>query len=227
MTTSGHHPAAGFTLIEMLIVTTLIGVLAGVAVPNLISSRANANEAAVIATLRAITTAQFQFQTAGELDQDSDSGFEFATLGELGALDPLRGTGVPLSKNLLSASVATVDGSGWVQLHGYRFCLYLPDTVGLGVVGLPANAGTIDPGQSRRYWTCLAWPNDAATSGRRTFFVNQQGQVLKTLQRVYSGAGFVPPAGAGLMGVSPGRIDSQFLATDTVGADGHRWAVVH
>ena len=52
-----RHPG-GFTLIEMLIVTALIGVIASVAVPNLLSSRLVANESAAIQTMRAISTAQ-------------------------------------------------------------------------------------------------------------------------------------------------------------------------
>ncbi|MGK0204125.1 MAG: prepilin-type N-terminal cleavage/methylation domain-containing protein, partial [Planctomycetota bacterium] len=92
MRTPTNHRENGFTLIEILIVTTIFGILAGVAVPNLMSSRLAANEAAVIATMRAISTAQFQFQSSGELDVDRDAGFEFGTFGELAALDELRGS---------------------------------------------------------------------------------------------------------------------------------------
>ena len=47
---------SGFTLVELLVVTAVIGIIAGVAVPNLVTSRAIANERAVIATLRTIST---------------------------------------------------------------------------------------------------------------------------------------------------------------------------
>ena len=223
-----NHAESGFTLIEMLIVTTVIGVVAGMTVPNLLSSRLAANEAAVIATLRAISTAQFQFQSAGELDQNGDAGFEYGTLGELGALDPLRGTTEPIARNLLSTRVATVDDNGWMTHHGYHFCLYLPDPAGAGVPGMPANEAGIDPLMSRNYWVCVAWPVEEATTGNCTFFVNQQGQVMRSRKPGYTGSTSVPPAGAALLGTAgDDRINSQALATDQLGADGKHWTVVH
>lgn len=223
-----NHAQSGFTLIEMLIVTTVIGVVAGMTVPNLLSSRLAANEAAVIATLRAISTAQFQFQSAGELDQNDDAGFEYGTLGELGALDPLRGGAAPIARNLLSSRVATVDANGWMTHHGYHFCLYLPDAAGAGVPGTPANAADIDPVMARNYWVCVAWPVQEATTGNCTFFVNQQGQVMRSRKAGYTGATSVPPAGAALLATaSDANIDSQALATDQLGMDGKLWTVVH
>ena len=51
--------------------------------------------------------------------------------------------------------------------------------------------------------------------------------VLETRGSGYSGSAWVPPAGAGLVGVAPDEIHSQALATDTIGADGNHWTVVH
>jgi len=221
------HPEAGFTLIEMLIVTTVVGVIAGVAVPNLLSSRLAANEAAVIATMRAVSTAQFQFKSAGELDANGDFGYEYATLGELAAIDDLRGTGQRLERNLLSQGSADVNAVGWATHHGYHFCLYLPDSAGVGVAGMPANNGTIDAGQAQRFWTCLAWPTKVGGTGRRAFFVNQQGQVLQSLNTIYSGSEVVPAPGAGLVSGDENSINSQLLAIDTLGADGQPWVAVH
>ena len=227
MQTQHNHLEAGFTLIEVLIVTTVFGVLAGVAVPNLMSSRLAANEAAVIATMRAISTAQFQFQSSGDLDQNGDSGFEYGTFGELAGIDNLRGGSTPIVRNLLTTGSAEVDATGWATHHGYHSALYLPDASGVGVLGLPANEASIDPVQSHRYWTCLAWPTQVDTSGRRTFFVNQQGQVLQTRDSGYSGSSSVPTAGAGLQLVPDTNINSQSLAVDTLGADGKLWVAVH
>ena len=227
MRTQTNHRESGFTLIEVLIVTTVFGVLAGVAVPNLLSSRLAANEAAVIATMRAISTAQFQFQSASELDVNGDMGYEYGTFGELSGLDDLRGTDQKIARNLLSTGSAEVDATGWSTHHGYHFCLYLPEASGAGIAGIPANEGAIDPTQSQRYWTCLAWPTKAGGTGRRAFFVNQQGQVLQTMNTTYSGTTLVPAAGAGLTAVAEGNINSQRLAVDTFGADGQHWVAVH
>lgn len=218
---------SGFTLIEVLIVTSVIGVLAGFAVPNLLSSRAVSNEAAVIATMRAIATAQFQFQSSAELDTNFDAGYEFATFGELGGLDPLRGSTETLTRNLLSRSVADPDSTGKVTHHGYHFRLFLPAADGAGVVAVPENAASVDPVQAHRYWTCVAWPATAGRSGTRAFFVNQQGQVLESRDAGYTGEALAPPAGAGLVGVAPTHVHSQALATDAVGADGNYWVAVH
>jgi len=222
-----NHSEAGFTLIEMLVVTTVFGVLAGVAVPNLLSSRLAANEAAVIATMRAISTAQYQFMSSGELDSNQDFGYEYGTLGELAAIDDLRGTNYKLARNLLSKGGATVDANGWVTHHGYHFCLYLADSTGAGIAGIPANNGNIDPEMAKSYWTCVAWPTTAGSTGRRAFFVNQQGQVLQTMDTTYSGTTLVPGAGVGLVGGDPANINSQALAIDVNGADGMPWGAVH
>lgn len=226
MRTTTTHRQAGFTLIEILIVTTIIGIIAGITVPTLLSRKVAANEAAVIAIMRAISSAQFQLQASGELDLNTDGGFEYATFGELGAIDGLRGSGEFIANRLLSVPVTTVDAAGWATHHGFHFCLYLPDASGKGVVGVPANAGSIDPVKALSYWTCLAWPVEAGTTGIRTFFVNQQGQVPKFLKPGYSGSASVPPPGAGLVGVPADEIHSQNLAADTKGADGNHWVVV-
>lgn len=49
---------AGFSLIELLIVVSIILVIAAMAIPNLIKSRISANEASAVASLRTISTAQ-------------------------------------------------------------------------------------------------------------------------------------------------------------------------
>ncbi len=54
----------GFTLVEIMIVVAIIALLAAIAIPNLLRARHNANEAAGIAALRTISTAEDSYRAA-------------------------------------------------------------------------------------------------------------------------------------------------------------------
>ncbi len=54
----------GFTLVEIMIVVAIIALLAAIAIPNLLRARHNANEAAAIAGIRTISTAEESFRAA-------------------------------------------------------------------------------------------------------------------------------------------------------------------
>jgi prepilin-type N-terminal cleavage/methylation domain-containing protein len=57
------HRQKGFSLIELLIVVAIILIIAAIAIPNLMKSRMQANEASAVASLRVINNAQISYIT--------------------------------------------------------------------------------------------------------------------------------------------------------------------
>ena len=203
---------SGFTLIELMIVVAIIAIIASIAIPKLMAARLSANEAAAIATLRSVSSAQAQVQSSGAIDSDGDGSGEYGFFGELAGtafirdLDSSVTPPVPtisatqrLNPAVLSSAFGTMSlaagiTEGTVIRSGYCFKLYLPGPTAGGLTpgvaestavgGGNVNAGDIDPDNAEILWCCYAWPVQVTQTGNRAFFMNQEGDLLQTQNRV-------------------------------------------
>lgn len=90
----------GFSLIELLLVVTIIGILAVTATPNLLASRRAANEASAISSMRTISSAQITYRDA------YGNGTNYGSMSQLGEY-------IILDKQLTAAVDAAHAKSGY------------------------------------------------------------------------------------------------------------------
>lgn len=161
----------GFSLIELLIVVVIIGIIAAIAIPNLLASRRAANDGSAISSLRTLHGAQLTYAAtygAGEY------------AGSSGALD---NSGLSA---LAAANVNLIDGSlGSGFKSGFQY-------IGQRTVSSPSAPAT---------FVFIGYPQSATgvtATGTHHFGITTDGVILQTADASTAFMVGCPPAGCSL-----------------------------
>lgn len=140
----------GFSLIELLIVVTIILIIAAIAIPNLVKNKIQANETAAVETMRTLNESVLLYS-------NSYNGFPHS-LSEMGPAS--GGTAASsASADLIDSALASGVKSG------YKF-VYAPVVT--------------DPSGNVQSYTITATPVVAGSTGQRSFFTDQSGTIRNT-----------------------------------------------
>jgi len=140
-----------------------LGIVAAIAIPNLLRARLAANESGAIATLRTLSSAQETFRSAIVIDKDKDGLGEYASLRVLAGLDSTEAMEGPVDPPFIDLQLASE------AKYGYRFEVFV------GESGCCEESTGTDADEVAFFAT--AWPVEYGKTGIRTFCIDASGVI--------------------------------------------------
>lgn len=129
----------GFSLIELLIVVVIIGIIAAIAIPNLLAARRSANEGSTVSAMRTLHGAQMTYSsTYGNGNYAGATSFSTTALSELG------------TPNLIDSVLATATKSGY-NYQGIRVASTTSAPAQFAFSAVPTTTSGVTQTGSRRF----------------------------------------------------------------------------